>query len=384
MTANEPSQKICFVLTSPLALNAFLIDQLAQLCLKYSVTVYVNTREVPVSERLDARVQLRHIEIKRQISLWSDLLILIQLARLFRQERLKLVHSVTPKAGLLAMLAGLIVGVPHRIHTFTGQVWVTRQGLLRIFLRSMDWFLAKCATHLLADSESQRDFLIQQKVVVPEKVAVLAKGSISGVNIHRFKPDLSARQTLRQELGLSEQAVLFLYLGRFIKDKGVLDLARSFAYVAKARPNAHIVFIGPDEQQLTFSIKALTAAYQDRAMVCSPTKQPERYMAAADVYCLPSYREGFGTAIIEAAACGTPAIASKIYGITDAVVEGETGCLFPAGDVQALMNLMLDCCDHPEKWKMMGANGMQRAIRDFSAQQVTQALMSFYAHLLSS
>lgn len=377
-------KKICFVITSPLVLNAFLLDQLEVLCNAYEVTVCVNTHDVVISERLDPRVKIWPLNIKREISLKNDFLALFELIRLFKRQRFILVHSVTPKGGLLGMLAGLIARIPCRIHTYTGQVWVTHHGIMRRLLRGMDWLLAKCATHLLADSMSQREFLIQQHIVPANKINVLAQGSISGVSLSKFKPDTNKRNEVRQTLGLSEEKVLFLYLGRLTRDKGVLDLAQAFVQIASRYPQAQLIFIGPDEQSMAMYIQEISHAHTDRVRIYPPTKEPERYMAAADVYCLPSYREGFGTAIIEAAACATPAIATKIYGITDAVVEDKTGKLYPPGDIDALKNLMRSCCDQREIWKNMGEQAQIRAKTHFSSSQVTEALLKFYNRCLPS
>jgi glycosyltransferase involved in cell wall biosynthesis len=306
------------------------------------------------------------------------------LLRLFRRSRFAAIQSVTPKAGLLAMLAGWMARVPVRVHVFTGQVWVTRAGLARWFLKRMDRVIAACATHVIVDSASQREFLIEQGVIDAHRSRVLGKGSISGVDATRFRPDAGARSALRAELGCDGDSVVFLFLGRLNRDKGVPELAAAFAQIAARDPRPRLVVVGPDEDGSQPRMLAALGAAAARAAFVSYTDHPERYMAAADVFCLPSYREGFGTTIIEAAACGVPAIASRIYGITDAIEDGATGLLCAPADAGALAACMDRLARDPDLRLALGERARERALRDFSATAITAELVSFYDSLTGS
>lgn len=323
------------------------------------------------------------IPIARPIALWTDLLALLALFRLFRKRRFDLVHSITPKAGLLAMLAGTLAGVPLRLHSFTGQVWVTRAGLMRTLLKSADRLIARLATHVLADSPSQREFLIAQGIVAVSKSAMLAHGSICGVDTARFRPDAAARERVRRRHGIPPGAVVFLYLGRVNRDKGLLDLAHAFAEVGTLYPESHLLLVGPDEANLRAALTSAAADCAARLHSANLTDRPQEYFAAADVFCLPSYREGFGTTVIEAAAVGVPGIGSRIYGITDAIVEGETGLLFETGDVQQLARCMRTLAGDKSLRQRMGQIARERAVRDFSSAVVTAALLEYYEKLLA-
>jgi glycosyltransferase involved in cell wall biosynthesis len=329
------------------------------------------------AEGLSARIF--RVPIERVISPLRDLRALGHLVRLFRVHHYDLVHSVTPKAGLLAMAAAWLARVPLRIHTFTGQVWATRKGPTRTLLRAIDGLIARCATHVLVDSRSQREFLIANRVVAASKSAVLAEGSICGVDGERFRPDGAARGRVRTALGVSEDAVLFLYLGRLSREKGVLDLAAAFTALAARNPSAYLLVAGPDEEGLRRQMQGLLAACMDRVRWSDYTDRPEDYMAAADVFCLPSHREGFGQVAIEAAAAGLPVIASRIYGIVDAVVDRETGLLHPPADVEVLLSYMETLLLQPDLRRKLGGAGRSRALRDFSTRRVTRALLEFYA-----
>lgn len=316
------------------------------------------------------------IPIKRRIAPWHDLVTLIQLARFFVRNRPDAVHSFGPKAGLLTALAAWIARVPVRIHTFTGQVWITRKGLMRHILRAADKLIAALNTHLLVDSLSQRDMLVENGVVEPERCKVLASGSVSGVDTSRFRADPAARAELRSALGIPADAVIFLFLGRITRDKGVLDLARAFN--AASVEFGYVIFVGPDEDRLQREVERLCESRLTRLRFTAYTTAPERYLAAADVLCLPSYREGFGSSIIEAAAVGLPAIASSIYGITDAIIDGETGLLHPPGAVDEIAACLTRlAADHALRAKLGGA-ARQRVLSEFSQARVMSAVLAFY------
>ena len=371
-------QRVCFVVSSPLTIRAFLSSHIAALSAQFDVTIAANADpDSFAAEGLSA--QLFRVPIERRTSPLRDLRALAGLVRLFRVHHYDLVHSVTPKAGLLAMAAAWLTRVPLRIHTFTGQVWATRKGPARAMLRAIDSLIARFATHVLVDSRSQREFLIANRVGAASKSVVLAEGSICGVDGERFRPDRAARGRTRTALGVPEDAVLFLYLGRLSRDKGVLDLAAAFAALAVRNPSAYLLVAGPDEEGLRRQMQALLTASMDRVRWSDHTDRPEDTMAAADVFCLPSYREGFGQVALEAAATGLPVIASRIYGIVDAVLDGETGLLHPPADADALRAHMETLLMQPDLRRKLGGAGRSRSLRDFSAQRVTQALVEFYA-----
>ena len=370
--------RICFVLTSPFALNAFVAPAIRALLARGDkVTVVIDAKAGPISADILGTIEIVDLHIARAISPLRDLLSLFALLRLFRDRRYDIVHSVTPKAGLLAMMAARLVGIPLRIHTFTGQVWATRSGAIRWLLRSLDGLLAACASALLVDSVSQRDFLVEQKVAAPGRLHVLGKGSIAGVDTARFTPQQHKRDEVRAALGVPLGAVLLLYIGRMHAEKGLLELAEAFTLLAPRHTELQLLLVGPDEGALQSAL-ALLGAYRDRAQVVGLTSEPQDYMAAADIFCLASHREGFGLSLIEAAATGLPCVASRVYGVTDAVVEGVTGLLVPVKDVDALAAALRLLADQPLLRQQMGANGRARAEKDFSQDAVVDAWLNFY------
>jgi glycosyltransferase involved in cell wall biosynthesis len=361
---------------------AFLKNHIAAATEHYDVSVVANTADAGFLRGLGLVATLHPVEIVRPISLWQDLSALRVLVGLFRQHNFDIVHSVSPKAGLLAMFAAMLAGVRHRVHTFTGQVWVTRRGWRRWMLRKADALLASLTSRILVDSPSQREFLVSEGVFDADKAEVIGKGSICGVDSARFHPDSEERRTLRDTLGIPQSDPVLLFLGRLNRDKGVLDLVEAFAALAQRFPEPRLLLVGPDEDGLAERIAQASGAAAGRVQRIDYTAQPERYMAAADIFCLPSYREGFGQVLVEAAAAGLPAVASRIYGITDAVVEGETGLLHPPGDVVAIQAALAQLiCDAPRR-AAMGERARRRALAEFSQAESTQGLMAFYGKML--
>lgn len=373
--------KICFVVSSPLTARAFLSGHIAALSSRFKIDLAANTDDSVILGDIPAYARIVPVPIQRQIVLLADLLALIRLYSLCRQERYAAITSVTPKAGMLALLSATMARVPLRVHIFTGQVWATRTGWKRLLLKTADRLMAWLATHVLADSPSQRDFMVAEGIAAAEKIQVLGEGSICGVDGERFRPDPDQCVEIRRTQGIPEEAIVFLFLGRLNRDKGVLDLADAFA--ALGNPSAWLLVVGPDEAGLRRDMEFRLGAALKRTRFVGYTERPEAFMAAADVFCMPSYREGFGMVIIEAAAAGIPTVASRIYGITDAVDEGCTGLLHPPGDVAGIAEEMTTMANDPARRLVMGHAARERALRLFSRRAITDAWMRFYDQALA-
>lgn len=372
-------KKLCYVATIPAVVHAFLRGHIQAASAKYDVTVICNSADKELLEGLDAR--LIFLAIERKPSLWRDLVILFQLFGLFRRERFDIVHSHMPKTGLLGMLAAWLADVPVRINTFHGEVWATKVGWPRRSLKLFDQLVAWLATDILVVSPSQRDFLVQERVLPAGKAKLIGGGSVCGVDPLRFQADEQARKTVRQNLGIAQDAKVILFVGRLNRDKGMLDLAASFDAIAKHHSDVVLLLVGAEEDVPFSQIQEICSAERERLHYVRFTATPERYMAAADIFCLPSYREGLPMTIIEAAACGVPAVASRIYGITDAVEDGETGLLFPAGEVAALTHALLKLMTENELRQQMGKAARVRALGLFPSEKITRELMALYDRL---
>ena len=375
------NKRICFVTAAPATVDAFLRQHILSLAEENTVTIVTDLRDGELN--FPAHVIQKNFYISRKISIWSDIKSLLGLLLLFSQSRFDLVVSVTPKAGLLAMSSSFLCRIPVRIHWFTGQVWATKRGLIRSILKSCDKITSLTATLLLADSQSQVDFIIQEKVASAKKLQMIHKGSISGVDLTRFTLNNEERILIRKEIGASNDDVLFLFLGRLNRDKGVLDLAVAFSALAESRNDIRLAFIGPDEEGLREEISVICDAYIERVHFKGFTDKPEYFFSAADVFVLPSYREGFGTSVIEAAAVAVPCIGSDIYGLSDAIVDQQTGQLFKCGDVVELGEAMERFVQDLELRRVMGQNAKARVERDFDSKLITEKFVDYLKNSMS-
>jgi glycosyltransferase involved in cell wall biosynthesis len=373
--------KLCYVATIPAVVHSFLRGHILAAAEKFEVTVVCNNTDVHLLDGIKARLIL--LPIERKPSPWRDMLALFQLFKLFRREHFDIVHSHMPKTGLLAMLASRLAGVPIRINTFHGEVWATRRGWRRAVLKILDRVTGLLATNVFVVSPSQRDFLVSEGVLPKGRGVVIGNGSICGVDAHRFHPDIHARNAVRAELNISPEQIVILFLGRLNRDKGILDLAAAFADIATRRGDVALVLVGAEEDVPFARVQEICGVSRDHLRRLDFSPCPERYMNAADIFCLPSYREGFGQVIIEAAACGVPTVASRIYGITDAVDDGNTGLLFPAGDVAALTGSLLTLVGNEALRQKMGEIARVRALELFASEKITGELVNLYEMMMA-
>lgn len=385
-------KKFCYVSTIPQSTNVFLRDVIHQVSQKNQVTIVTRADGKDVLDSINATFV--PVLIERKPSILKDVIALWQLVLLFRMARFDVIHSITPKAGLLAMLAGFITRAPVRIHTFTGQVWCNMWGLKRWGLKFLDKFLVLCSTHILVDSPSQKKFLISEGILRNYQATVLGKGSICGVDTDKFHFNAAGRAQIRSSVRamvnasgtevFDEESIIVLFMARLTKQKGILELAEAFNRIAKHRPNVFLYVIGPEENVKYGEVLQVCGDYKDRVLRLEYTNKPEDYLSAADILCLPSHMEGFGQVLINASACRLPVIASRIYGITDAVEENVTGLLYPVGDIDALSKVLLKLVDDRELRINMGRAGRERVLKCFDKNLINSQLVNFYDNVLSN
>jgi glycosyltransferase involved in cell wall biosynthesis len=385
MSTSKSKVKICFVTTVPYQVNVFLETHILKLLPYAEVIIVTNQydREIcELSTPLTEQVRICHVPFRRAISPIHDLFALLKLVIVLHRERPLIIQSMSPKAGLLCALAGWLLQLPIRVHWFTGQVWVTKQGAMRKALKTLDTLIAKLATNLLADSPSQMDFLVQQGVVQRAKIEVLGDGSVCGVDVDRFQPNLKCRSTVRQHYGIPESAVLGIFVGRITADKGVLELAQAIRILNQDGVNLYVAFVGPDEGNMREAITLASGSDSQRVIMTGFSNTPESFMSAADFLVLPSYREGFGSTIIEAAACGIPAIGSQIYGIVDAIEEGETGLLVEPRNIHQLADAMRTLAIDEQLRRKLGIAARARALMCFQTKHLNEAIVTYFDRLL--
>ena len=325
------------------------------------------------------RMKLIDVPMERDIAPIRDVISLARLFRLFRGMQLGGVVSVAPKAGLLAMAAAWLARVPFRCHIFQGEVWATRTGLMRWVLRTADRLTGRLATHVLVVSRSERNFLVREQILAAGKTRVLGAGSIGGVDTTRFRANPEAREAIRERFHVARDHFVVLFLGRLKRDKGVLDLARAWQQLATRDSTVHLLLVGPDEDVLRPRIADICGpVLRPRLHFEGLTQEPERFLAASDVLCLPSYREGFGCTVIEAGAVGLPVLASRIYGIEDAAIEGKTALMHVPGDIADILGKLQQLVKDAALRRRLGDAGRERACEQFEASRVVADYVAFF------
>ena len=371
------------IVSTPMIARVFLADQINTLVELYNVTIITNFNgSESMLDNISNKVNIINLPIERNINLFSDLKTLILLILIFYKNEFSLVHSVSPKAGLLTSIAAWVVRVPNRIHTFTGQVWITKKGLSRWFLKLLDKIIVMLNTNILVDSFSQQYFLIKEGVLSKDLSIVLGSGSISGVDVNRFQPSKKYRNLIRKQLNIKDDYLIFLFIGRLKKEKGVFELVEAFKSVSKQHNNVALLIVGPDEERVNQQLTPFLDTCKGPIKFVNFTKTPEKYMAASDIFVLPSYREGFGSVIIEAGSCGLPSIGSNIYGLSDAIKRGETGLLVSVRSSKLLEGAMLELVNNDKLRNKMGVNARKRAVHHFSQDSITLKILQLYKRLI--
>lgn len=378
-------KKIAFVVAIPMTARAFLMDHIAFLQKEYEVHLIANFPTDDDKKEFEAVGLICHsAPIQRAISISGDLKGVFALRKLFKKEKFVCVHSVTPKAGLLTALAGWMACVPNRVHIFTGQVWATRKGAMRMMLKGMDKIIAALNTRILVDGEGQRQYLIKEGVLKEKNSMVPAEGSIAGIKLNRYVISEEVRREEREKLGLKKDDVVYIFLGRLNHDKGIGELYEAFNRLVAEKPNARLLFYGIDEE-----------GYDDKVVNYPNIKKGENYffpgltktpfnaLQAGDVFVLPTWREGFGVSVLEAQALGLPVITSDAYGVVDASVEGVTALRCGVDDPEGLYKAMKQYYDNADMRKAHGEAGRKRVVEHFSNEVVSQAWLAVYKEILS-
>lgn len=376
-------KSICFIAATPLTIHFFFRPHLQELSKEFDVTLVVNLKNDSYLPNLDLPIKVINAPIERKISPIQDLLAIATLFKIFKQKRFDLVITVVPKAGLLGMIAAFMAFIPKRLHIFQGEVWANRAGFERLLLKTCDRITSSLATNILAVSNSEKVFLVNQGVVENEKIQVLGKGSIGGVNLVRFASNKSAKKILREKLSIPKDALVIIFMGRLVADKGVFLLAESFSNALETNPNLWLLMVGPDEGQELSQVLEILGSASERFSYFPYTSTPEEWFALSDILCLPSYREGFGVVIIEAGAMEIPSIGSRIYGISDAIIENQTGLLFDCGNADQLQKCIEKLSNDSALRLELGNNALKIVNEDFSDQHVVGKYVQYLRKLLN-
>jgi len=331
-------------------------------------------------------VTVHSVPMHRAITPMADLRSVVALVRLLRAIRPLVVHAHTPKAGLLGMVAARLARVPVRIYHIHGLPLMTATGVRRRLLTWAERVACRCAHRVLCVSASVRDVAIQEGLCRPDAIAVPLGGSINGVDADdRFRPERweSGRRRTRTGLGLPEHAVVVGYVGRIVRDKGMVELAAAWERLRRTRDDVHLLLVGPLEPQDPVPPEVLSMLRTDPRvhMTGMDWHTPPLY-AAMDLVVLPTYREGLPVVPLEAGAMRLPVVATRVPGCVDAVVDGVTGTLVPAYDAGALAHAIEEYLRDPALRAAHGRAGRERMLQHFRQERIWEAVAIEYRRLI--
>lgn len=376
----QKKKKIIRATTVPTSLETFCKDMLRELNQRYEIVAV--SSPLPELEVVATREGVRTIAVKmeRRISLKRDIVSLWQMYKVMRRERPWMVHSMTPKAGLMCMVAAWLARVPRRVHTFTGLVWPTATGLNRMILKTTDRILCACATHIIPEGNGVKNDLINGKIT-RKPMKVLANGNVRGIELDHYRRTTEVEEEAAK---IRKEGVLtFVFIGRLVRDKGIHELVEAFVRLNKENPHTRLVLVGRTEAELDPLNEETQYIIDthDAIEAVGSQKDVRPWLAASDVLAFPSYREGFPNVVIEAGAMGLPSIVTNINGCNEIIIPGENGVIIPPRDADALYEAMKEMSENDEKRVYLTKNARESVASRFDCQIVRRALYDFYASL---
>lgn len=319
------------------------------------------------------------VPMTRHISLLGDARSLFKMIRVFIKEKPQMVHSMTPKAGLICMMAAWLTRVPVRVHMFTGLVWPTSTGLKRRILMMTDWLTCACATHVIPEGQGVMNDL-KNGGITKKPMKVLGYGNVMGIDMERFDPN---RFTDVQK---DDNTFTFVFVGRIVGDKGINELVEAFVKLNEKHPDTRLVLVGTYESELDpLKPETLQKIESCKAIdACGPKYGDDLLMEylKSDCFVMPSYREGFPNTVIEAGAMGLPSIVTDINGSREIIVDGKNGVIVPPRTVQLLYDAMERMMTDNDFRETLKKNARQMIATRFEKSFVQGCLMAYYDEIM--
>ncbi|MFU8972248.1 glycosyltransferase family 4 protein [Chryseobacterium wangxinyae] len=381
-------KKLTRITTIPMSLNLLLKNQLKFLSAHFNVTAISGKGEDLDIVRKREAVNVFSIEMERKISPFKDLISLLRLYRYFRKERPEIIHSITPKAGLLSMVAGKLANVPIRMHTFTGLIFPSKTGFMQKVLIQMDKILCYCATNVYPEGNGVKVDLIKFNIT-SKPLKVLANGNVNGIDLKYFNINtISEEQTnsLKNELKIKSTDFVFIFVGRLVGDKGINELIAAFKNVDNKCPQNSIklLLVGSLEIYLDPLNNDSLNEIQNNPNIISVGFQQDvrQYFAISNVLVFPSYREGFPNVVMQAGAMHLPSIVTNINGCNEIIVEGINGTIVSVKDTDAICTAMLNFVYDEKYLNLLKGNARRMIEERYDQSVVWNALLKEYNTLL--
>ena len=370
-------KKIIRATTIGLSLSVFCKDTLKDMSKEYNVVAISSPGAELEEVGLYAGVRTIAVPMERNISIIKDISSLLKMWKVMKKERPDIVHSMTPKAGLICMIASCLARVPVRIHTFTGLVWPTESGLKRRILMATDWITCLCATQVIPEGDGVKNDLLNHKIT-KKPIKVLGHGNVKGIDLDYFNPKDFDTQTI-------SDVFTFVYVGRLVSDKGINELVSAFDRLHKKISNTRLLLVGWYENDssplLPNTINRIEEGNGIQLFIRQDDVRP--FYAQANALVFPSYREGFPNVVIEAGAMGLPSIVTDINGSREIIINGKNGIVIPPKDEDELFNAMKFFIDHPNEVATMATNARPLIASRFEQRYVRQCLYDFYHEVLN-
>ena len=338
-------------------------------------------------------IVMEAINMSRKITPFQDLKSLWEMWNFLRKEKPQIVHTHTPKAGIIGMLAARLAGVPHRLHTVAGLPLMEATGIKRKILNFVEKLTYSSATRVYPNSKGLYDFILQNNFTQSNKLKIIANGSSNGINTIFFslaQVSEIERVTLREKLNIQSDDFVFVFVGRIVSDKGINELIKAFSELQTAENNEQIgiklLLVGGLESDLDpLNPETLAEINQNRDIISVGFQQDVRpFFAISDALAFPSYREGFPNVVMQAAAMGLPSIVSDINGCNEIIVEGENGLIIPSKNVEKLKEKMLTLARDKNLYIKLKENSRRMIENRYEQSVVWKALLEEYEGLLQS
>ena len=379
-------KKLIRITTIPISIEKLLENQPRFFSKYYNLTLVSSDEKQLAKVASDQGVQYFPLEITRKITPLQDLRCLVRLVSFLRQEKPHFVHSHTPKAGIIGMLAAYIAGVPVRMHTVAGLPLMEATGVKRWVLNTVERITYFCSTNVYPNSKGLETFILQNKLCILKKIKVLGSGSSNGIDTSYFDPEMvsQAQQiALKNELNIEPKDFVFCFVGRLVKDKGVNELIDAFIQISKKHLNTKLLIVGHTEADLDplLTVTLHNIEFNKRIIEVGFQKDIRPYLAIADLFIFPSYREGFPNVILQANAMGVPCIVSDINGCNELIKQGENGIIVPTKNSKILKEQMELLLENPNYLKASKAEIRNFIRLNFEREVFWELLLKEYKAL---
>lgn len=381
-------KKIIRVTTVPESLGGLLTGQLKFMSQYFEVIGISSKGEHNKLKKVSKNegVRVIPVEMTRKITPFKDLKAVWQLYKIFKKEQPFIVHSHTPKAGTLSMLAALLARVPNRLHTIAGLPLVEATGVKRLILNTVEKITYGCATKIYPNSYGLVEIILEHKFTSKHKLKVIGKGSSNGIDTNHFNPTLYTddfKSDLRKKLNIPENSFVFIFLGRLVTDKGLNELISAFSKLNNAYNDIKLLLVGGYEKELDpLSPESEAIINSNKNIVTTGWVDDVRpYFSIANALTFPSYREGFPNVVMQAAAMELVSIVSDINGCNEIIQNKENGIIIPVKNEQALYNAMIEVYKNKDAGFAMGKTSRKRIVSNYERKEVWNALLKEYYSL---